>query len=132
VQQRDPPARSNQIDRHAVGDGHHEEDSRRGGDPTVNSLDLDPACPAIDPQDLDAVDLIPQDHSREFEHASPKGEPTAHHLPDRLLAPKTEIEATALRGATPGYAGDNAEPFLPAGNFESGNGTGDGCFAELG
>ena len=43
VEQGDPPARHDQVDRDAVGDGDGEEDAGRGGDPAVDPFDLDPA-----------------------------------------------------------------------------------------
>jgi hypothetical protein len=47
-----------EIDRHTVGDRHREQDSGCGGNPAVDSIDLDPAAARIEAHELDPVHLV--------------------------------------------------------------------------
>jgi hypothetical protein len=117
VQQGDPSARSNQIHRHAVGDRHRQENSRRGGDPPVDPLDLNPAATSIDAHDLDAMDLVAEDDRLKAGHCSTKGQPAAHHLTNRFRAPKTEIKPTAGAFTSAGNPGDYPVVVSPTGDL---------------
>jgi hypothetical protein len=58
MEQSHRPPWHNEIDRDAIGDSHRQEDPRRGRDPPVDSLDLDPALADIQAHHLDAVHLV--------------------------------------------------------------------------
>jgi hypothetical protein len=124
-------SRGHQINRHTVGDRHSEQDSGCGGNPTVDSIDLDPAATRIEAHELDPVDLVAQSHSVKAREPATKREPPAHDLADRLPAPESEIEAPAGLGPAAGDAGDYAVTLLPAGNLEPGNISNDGGLSGL-
>ena len=60
MEERDASPGHGQIDRNAVGDGDGEVGAGRGGDPTVDALDVGPSAAGADGPDLAAVDLIAQ------------------------------------------------------------------------
>jgi len=97
VEQRHGPAGHDQIDRHAIGNRHGQEDPGRGGDPAIDPLDLEPPAAGIYAHHLNAVHLVAQSNRREFRQLAAEPAPAAHHLPDRCVAPEAEVEpATRL------------------------------------
>jgi hypothetical protein len=119
VKQGDPPTRGDQVDRDTIGDRYGKEDAPGGSNPAVDTLDLDPAGAGIQAHDLHAMDLIAKSDSLKSADGATEGEPAAHHIADRLLAPETEIEASARIGATTSDPGDYAVPFLPIRDLEA-------------
>jgi hypothetical protein len=89
VEQGDRSSGRDQIHRDAVGDCDGEQDVGCGRDPAVDPLVLNPAGAALDGHHLSAMDLIAEDHRAEFCHPTAEGEPAAHHLADRLVAPES-------------------------------------------
>ncbi len=131
VKQGDPPTRRHQVDRDTIGDGYGEEDTACGGHPAVDALDLDPAGAGIQAHDLDAMHLIAESDSRKSAQGTSEGEPAAHYVTDRRLAPEAEIEASARIAAAASDAGDDSVSFFPMRNFEAWNLSGDDLFPDL-
>ena len=127
----DRRAGGHQVNRDAVGDGDREEDAGCGGDPPIDPFQVNPPSPGLEGCDLDAVHLIPKGHGLEVAHVPAESQPAAHDFPNRLPAPEPEIEASARLVAAAGNPGDDAKPFLPAGDFESRHWSGNGDLPDL-
>jgi hypothetical protein len=130
MEQCDPTTGNHQIDWNAVGDRHSQQDPGGRGNPAVDALEVNPTPTGIERHQLDSVDLVAQGDGRET-HLAPESQPPAHHFTDRRVAPQPEIEPTTRLGAATSDARDDSVAFKPTRNFESGNGSGDGCFSEL-
>jgi hypothetical protein len=66
MEQRNSAAWGYQVYRYAVGDGHGEEDSRRGSAPAIYPLDLNPPAPGVQTHHFDPMHLVTQRNGREF------------------------------------------------------------------
>jgi hypothetical protein len=111
----------NEIDRDAIGDGYGQQDPRRGSDPPIYSLDLDPPAAGIQAHHLDAVRLVAQRHGREFGQLPAERPPAAHHLTNRCVTPEAEVEPATRLGAAAGDAGDDTVSLPPTGDFQAGH-----------
>jgi hypothetical protein len=98
MQQRDASAGCDQINRYAVGNGDTKENAGCGSDPAVHAIDVHPTASRLQVHQLDTVHLVPQGNRLEVVHATPEGQPAAHDLPNRLVAPETQIEAAPRLG----------------------------------
>jgi hypothetical protein len=94
VQERDATAGNHQVDGNTIGHCDGEEYTGRGRGPAVDSVAVYPPASSIQAAHLDTVDLIAEGKRLELLHRSPEGEPAAHDLADRLVAPETQVEAT--------------------------------------
>jgi hypothetical protein len=131
VQESDTATGRYQINRNTVSDGDGEQDAWCRGNPAVDVFDLDPAVAGIEGLELDPVHLIAESNSMKAGKRAAEREPPAHDLADGLLTPKTEIESASFFRAAAGDARGHAILFLPAWDFVSGDGPGDGSLAEL-
>src|SRR5688572_2293841 len=131
VKQGDPPTRCDQVHRDTIGDRYGEEDAPGGGNPAVDAHDLDPAGAGVQAHDLHAMDLIAKGDSLKSAYRSTEGEPAAHHVDNRLLAPEAEIEASARIDAATRDSGDHAVPLQPVRDFEPWDISREGGFANL-
>src|SRR5689334_20965697 len=65
MQERDAAPGRYQIDRDAIGNGHGEQRTRRGREPSVDAIDLQPPAAGAGFEDLRTVNLSPQDNELE-------------------------------------------------------------------
>ena len=122
--------RDHQINRNAIRDRYCQQCARRGGDPTVDTIDVDPAPAAVERHHLDPMHLIGQRDCRELQHLPSEGKPATHHLAHRLLAPETKIKARTKLRPSARNAGYNSETLTPCRNFEPGDSARHGYFVD--
>lgn len=137
---RAPPARMNECDglarchqvyRYTISNGHGEQNARRGGDPTIHAIDVDPTAAGIEAHDLDTVHLQAEGARAKVAQLPAECEPAAHDFAYRLRTPEAEIEPAARLGSPAGDPGDDAVPFTPRGDLESGNGAWNRGFSDF-
>lgn len=109
-----------EVNGHAIGHRHGEENSPRIGPVAVDAIEDDPALPLVMPGDFGAMNLVAEAHGGESGLGRSERRPPLHDLRHRLAAPQAEVEAGA--GFAPRRdAGNDAEALAPARHLEPGD-----------